>query len=70
MVIMLTCTLCIAGPQNPGLGRKSHGYSFWDAIDVIRKDIFETRTLHRNIQNSDSAIKKSSEAQEEHFARI
>ena len=51
MVNVLTCTLCIAGPQNPGLGRKSHGYNSWNAVGVIPKDFLETRALLCNIQN-------------------
>jgi len=44
MMAVLACTPCITGPQNPGLGRKSHGYSFWDADGVIHMDSLEPGT--------------------------
>jgi hypothetical protein len=59
--------------QNPGLGRKSHGYSFFGHRWCYSHDFLEPGTiinsaLHCNTKNFETIIKKSLEAQEECFA--
>jgi len=44
MVIVLTCTLRITGPQNPSFGRKSHVYCFWATDGVIDMVVIEPGT--------------------------
>jgi hypothetical protein len=61
---MLTCILHIDGSQNPDLGRKSHGYSFWDADGVIHIDILEagttinSRVLHSTLKTMKQQLRK------------
>ena len=74
VMTVLVCALCFNGSQNPWLGRKSHGYSFWDADGVIHMDFLEPGTTissehyKYNTHIFETVIKKSSEAQEERFA--
>lgn len=44
LMTVVVCTLWFTGLQNPGLGRKSHGYSCWDADGVIHMDFLEPGT--------------------------
>jgi len=59
--------------QNPGLGRKSQGYSFWDVGGLFTQTALKmgpqsTRVVHYNPQNFETTITKSSEAQKEFAA--
>jgi len=51
LATVLTCTLCIDGSQNPGLGIKSHGYSSWDADGIIHMDFLEAGTTTNSTNN-------------------
>jgi hypothetical protein len=59
--------------QNPGLGRKSQGYSFGDVGGLFTQTALKmgppsTRVVHCNTQNYETKFTNSSEAQREFAA--
>jgi len=66
---VLTCTLRIDGSQNPGLGRKSHGYNFWDADGANHTDFLEAGTT-TNSQRYIATLKQQLRKVQKHRKNI
>jgi hypothetical protein len=67
-------TLCTDGSQSPGLSRKSHGYSFWDADSVIHTDFVAAGTAinwecySATLKTLKQQLRKVQKRKKNHFA--
>jgi hypothetical protein len=61
------------GPENPGLGWKSHSYSSWDADSVIHMNSLEAGTTNSEcsiatLKTSKQQLQKVQKHEKNHFA--